>query len=100
MLADFDDQRADARRIGHVTLARLWVLSEALILVAAGVTIGLGMAFASTRLLSNWLYPITPLDATTFVMCTALMLAVAAIASYVPALRATRVNPVVALRSE
>ncbi|HVT47687.1 MAG TPA: FtsX-like permease family protein [Vicinamibacterales bacterium] len=83
-----------------MTLARLWVLSEALILVAAGVTIGLGMAFASTRLLSNWLYPITPLDATTFVMCTALMLAVAAIASYVPALRATRVNPVVALRSE
>jgi putative ABC transport system permease protein len=81
----------------HVT--RL-VLTEALVLVAAGITTGLGVAFASTRLLSNWLYPIAPLDVTTFVVCTALMLAVAAIASYVPARRATRVDPVVALRVE
>jgi putative ABC transport system permease protein len=82
---------------GHVT--RL-VLSEALALVVAGITTGLAVAFASTRLLSSWLYPITPLDAPTFAVCTALMLAVAATASWVPALRAARVDPVVALRAE
>jgi putative ABC transport system permease protein len=81
----------------HVT--RL-VLAEALTLVAAGITTGLCVAFASTRLLSSLLYPITPLDAPTFTACTALMLVIAAIASCIPALRATRVDPVVALRAE
>jgi putative ABC transport system permease protein len=69
-------------------------------LAVVGVVLGLAVAAACTRVLAGWLYGVTPLDGWTFASCGALMLAIAAFASYLPALRATRIDPIVALRAE
>jgi ABC-type antimicrobial peptide transport system permease subunit len=66
----------------------------------AGIAAGLLAASVSTVLLKSWLYGVTPLDPMTFVACGALMLVVSAIAAYVPARRATRVSPLIALRGD
>jgi predicted permease len=69
-------------------------------LVATGIVLGLGGAFAATRLLAGFLYEVTTTDPATFLLVTALLALMAALASYAPARRATRVDPLVALRSE
>ena len=69
-------------------------------LVIAGLAIGLIAAFALTRVMSTLLFGVTATDPTTFTLISLLLIAVAAIASYVPARRATRVNPIIALRYE
>jgi putative ABC transport system permease protein len=77
----------------------LWmVFRRALVMAAAGVVIGLAGALAITRVLSGLLYQITPTDAGTFVGAALLLGALAAAASLIPAWRATRVDPIVALR--
>jgi predicted permease len=76
------------------------IVSESLVLVAAGIVIGLGAAFGAGRLIASQLFGLEPTDATTFVSATALMIVVAAAAGYLPARRATRVDPMVALRYE
>jgi putative ABC transport system permease protein len=76
------------------------VLGHALRLVAAGVVIGLVAAGALTRLLETLLYQTEPLDPWTFGATAVILLLVAALASYVPARRGTRVAPVEALRAE
>ena len=76
------------------------VLRRGLILTAVGIAVGLVGAAASTRLLEGMLFGITPLDPNTFVAVSALFGLVATAASYLPARRATRVDPMVALRSE
>jgi putative ABC transport system permease protein len=73
---------------------------QGLTLTIAGVVLGLGGAAASTRFLQSWLYGITPLDPATFAWSAAGLVAVAALASYIPARRAARVDPLVALRAE
>lgn len=55
---------------------------------------------ALTRYLENLLFEITPFDVTTFVMVPVLFVVIAAVASYVPARRATRIDPQAALRYE
>jgi len=69
-------------------------------LAGFGVVIGTGIALAGTRLLSSWLLGTSPTDALTFVAVATLLVAIAAAASLVPALRASRVDPLIALRDE
>ncbi len=79
----------------------LWmVLRESLALVAIGAVAGLVAASASTRLVGGLLYEISPTDPGAFAVSAAALLAVAALAAYIPALRASRVDPMVALRYE
>jgi ABC-type antimicrobial peptide transport system permease subunit len=76
------------------------VMSEALKLVAAGIAVGLLGALALTRLLASLLYGVTGHDPLVFAGNAALLLAVAALACALPALRASRLDPVETLRAE
>jgi hypothetical protein len=66
----------------------------------AGSSVGLVVAFATTRLLATWLYGVGPLDVVTFMAGTLTLLTTVALASYMPARRAAQIEPMVALRSE
>jgi ABC-type antimicrobial peptide transport system permease subunit len=74
------------------------VMRQSVALVASGAAIGLVIAFLATRPLGSFLYGIGPLDLLTFVGMTLLLAAVALAASFVPALRTARVDPMTALR--
>jgi putative ABC transport system permease protein len=76
------------------------VMGQGLVLVAAGVAIGVVGAFGLTRLIASQLFGVRPTDPTTFVLVAVTLIAVAIVATFVPAMRATRVDPVVALRDE
>ena len=76
------------------------ILREALLLVIAGVAVGLPMIFAVTRLASTLLFGLTPTDPISLLFAALLMLVVAMVAGYLPSRRATRVDPLVALRYE
>jgi predicted permease len=76
------------------------VVRQALLLAAAGVLIGGVGALLLTRLMNNLLYEVHPTDPATFIAVAVLLALVAASAAAVPGLRATRVDPVVALRAE
>jgi putative ABC transport system permease protein len=74
------------------------VVGRGLVLVAIGIAVGLAGAFGVSRLLGNLLFGIAATDAVTFVGVPLLLAAMAAIASYIPAFRATRIDPMLALR--
>jgi predicted permease len=76
------------------------VMRETMIMVVVGVLIGLGAAIATTRFVESMLFGLTPRDPLTIAMGVAVMLVVAAIAGYIPARRASRVDPMEALRHE
>ena len=84
-------------RAGEV---RWLILRETAILVAVGAAIGLPAAFATTRLLESYLYGLTPQDPLAIAGSVVLLLAITALAGYIPARRATHVDPMVALRYE
>jgi len=76
------------------------VLGRALLLTAGGVVLGLAGAVALTRFLAAFLFRVEPTDPATFATVALLLAAIALVASLVPAVRATRLDPITALRSE
>jgi putative ABC transport system permease protein len=79
----------------------LWsMLREVFLMVSAGVALGLPASWAATRLVSGFLFRLRPNDPVTISSAILLLLAVAALAGYLPARRATRIDPVAALRQE
>jgi len=84
-------QRGDVLRL---------VMRESMVLVVAGIAIGLAVAVAASRLVTTLLYGLAPTDPATLAGAMAVMLGVSAVAGYVPARRASRVDPMVALHYE
>jgi putative ABC transport system permease protein len=76
------------------------VLAEGLRLVIAGLTLGLAVSLVVTRFLETMLFGVQPRDATTFAGVVVVLSAAAMLGCLVPALRAMRVDPMVALRAE
>ena len=71
-----------------------------MILASIGLAIGLTIVFILARFLTSMLYGVSPTDPITFITITFLLAAVALVACYIPARRAARVDPMVALREE
>jgi putative ABC transport system permease protein len=74
------------------------IVGEGARVTAAGVVVGLAVAFAATRLMRSLLYDVSATDVSIYVIVGVLTAAIAVLASYVPARRATRVSPTTALR--
>ncbi|HVR95039.1 MAG TPA: ABC transporter permease [Thermoanaerobaculia bacterium] len=75
------------------------VMRQGMRLVMTGIAVGVGLALVLTRMIAALLYQVTPTDPLTFAGVALLMAGVAALANYVPAWRATRLNPIIALRA-
>ena len=76
------------------------ILKHGVVLVLSGVVIGVAGALALTRFLASLLFEVTPTDTVTFVIVSVIFFVIAMLASFIPARRATKVNPLVALRYE
>ena len=76
------------------------VIGQGMLITVAGIAAGVGVAVAASRLTGSLLYGVSPTDPATFIAVSALLAVVAFVACALPARRATRVDPVVALRSE
>ena len=79
---------------------RNMIVRQAMILAAIGIAIGLAAAYGLSRLLSSLLYNVKPTDPVVFASVSVLLAGIALLASYLPARRALRIDPVVALRYE
>jgi predicted permease len=87
--------------LGAVQGDVLWlVMREVLVLVGAGLALGIGAAWGLSRVVGSVLYGITPNDPVTIIGAAGILGIVALLAGYIPARRATRVNPMLALRYE
>ena len=79
---------------------RQMILRQGMTLAGIGLLIGMSVAVALARLLKSQLYTVSPLDPVTYVIVPVVLLVVAALAAFLPSRRATRVDPVLALRHE
>jgi putative ABC transport system permease protein len=75
-------------------------LRHSFILSALGIVVGIGVAIGLTRLMTSMLFQVSPLDALTYAAVSLVLLAAAVLASYLPARRASLLNPIEALRAE
>jgi ABC-type antimicrobial peptide transport system permease subunit len=78
----------------------LMILREILLIVGGGLVLGGGLTYTATSLMRSQLYGVAPLDPLTLVLATGLLLLVALTAAYIPAWRASRLDPMTALRQE
>lgn len=76
------------------------VVKEGLLLAVVGITIGIFLSFASTRMLTTLLYFVSPTDLMIFQLCSVFFLVLGFLSSYIPARRAASVDPILALRHE
>jgi putative ABC transport system permease protein len=76
------------------------VIRQGMMLSLTGVVIGLALAFGLARFLRGLLYQVSPTDSFTFVLIPMLLVGVALLACYIPARRATKVDPLISLRCE
>jgi ABC-type antimicrobial peptide transport system permease subunit len=76
------------------------VLRQGAVLAALGAALGIGVALGTTRAIGSVLYEVEPLDTVSFALAVTVLGAAALLASWLPARRAARVDPIVALRSE
>ena len=83
-------QAGDVRRL---------FLRHGLLLTAAGIGLGIGVALALTRVMSALLFGVSPMDPVTYATVAAGLATVALLATYLPARRASRIDPIIALRS-
>ena len=83
----------------RVDVVRL-VVRESLVMAGVGVAVGAAASSALTRLLTRFLFEVRPLDGSMFAAAAVMLTAIALVAAYVPARRATSVDPLIALRSE
>jgi putative ABC transport system permease protein len=75
-------------------------MRQTAITTAIGVVVGLAAAMAATRYLQSLLFGVTPLDPVTFLSAPAMLATIALLACYLPARRAARIDPMIALRAE
>jgi ABC-type antimicrobial peptide transport system permease subunit len=78
----------------------MMVLGRGLALAGIGAGVGLVLAIATARVIAGVLYGVSPSDPLTLIAVTSLLMVVAGLASYVPVLRALRIDPIQALRNE
>ncbi|MGH9569763.1 MAG: FtsX-like permease family protein, partial [Candidatus Angelobacter sp.] len=76
------------------------ILSQAMLTAVAGIITGIIASFLLTRTMQSLLFQVSSTDPLTFIAVALLLLAVAALAAYIPARRATRVDPIIALRQQ
>jgi putative ABC transport system permease protein len=76
------------------------VVSQAVVLASMGVAVGIGAALALTRIMQRMLFGVTATEPLAYIAAAALLIAIAALAAYIPARRAGRISPSVALRYE
>jgi putative ABC transport system permease protein len=79
---------------------RTLFLRQGLALTATGIALGIGVAAALTRVMSAFLFGVDPIDPATYVTVSIILTATALLATYLPARRASRVNPIIALRAD
>jgi putative ABC transport system permease protein len=84
---------------GRFDILRL-ILREGVIVIVLGLVIGIGGAYGATRLIANQLYGVTPMDPMTIASVAVVLIVVAFLACYIPGRRATKLDPLEALRSE
>jgi ABC-type antimicrobial peptide transport system permease subunit len=79
---------------------RTLFVRQGFVMTAAGIVLGIGIAVALTRVMSGFLFGVGPMDPATYAVVSATLAAIALLATYLPARRASRIDPIAALRTD